>query len=207
MFSAGTLALWIIIFILSIFILLSPIIWIIYFCLEIIWIVLINLFIRGTYRAFVSYFIFNALTGFLLLISFTYGNGTLVCFTLLLKIGFFPFIYLLFMFILNASYIYLLVDILMKYIYFFIFSHFLLLMSTFCAFEPVYFMIFLMINFTFFSLFAISRNLISLKYLILISGLTNYALLVLLILYLTNSFSLFIFSYLSLYKIISSIVI
>ena len=99
---------------------LSSSIYIIYYCLELQWMLLLVFFIMGTsiYRGLLNYLILNGWLSILLIIGILYSNSIFLILAIFGKIGYYPFFLLISFLYYCSSYLFIIFDLINKLSYF-----------------------------------------------------------------------------------------
>ena len=145
---------------------LSSSIYIIYYCLELQWMLLLIFFIIGTsiYRGLLNYLILNAWLSILLIIGILLSNSIFLILAIFGKIGYYPFFLLIAFLYYCSSYLFIIFDILNKLSYF---TSFILILNI-CIFISNFDIWLILLNFII-SIFFI-KFIISIKHTIFISS-------------------------------------
>lgn len=101
--------------------LISSNLWVIYFILELQWLLLTFTFLVGNLKGILYYIIFNSIVSFILLIGLIVCNINFFILGIFLKFGFFPLIMLYVQLMLCANYLFMSIDIINKWGYYVVF--------------------------------------------------------------------------------------
>lgn len=197
----------------SVWIFFTSSLWLLYFGLELQWMLFIVFFISGNsiWRGLINYVIFNEILGTFLVLGLVCSVG--IFFTSLYygKIGFYPFIIPMITIINNVSYLYFLFDPINKFCYFgsyFSFYSNFSDLSSLSSSSSIFIFMIIIINFNMIYVFGI-KLVSSIKVTLLISSLINFLLIVILILVQSLLFAVvyFILYYFNLIMFISALVV
>jgi len=124
---------------------LSSSIYIIYYCLELQWMLLLVFFIIGTsiYRGLLNYLIINGWLSILLIIGILLSNSIFLILAIFGKIGYYPFFLLISFLYYCSSYLFIIFDLINKLSYF---SSFVLILNI-CIFISNYDLWLILVNF------------------------------------------------------------
>ena len=143
----------------------SSSIYIIYYCLELQWMLLLFFFVIGTsiYRGLLNYLILNGWLSILLIIGILYSNSIFIILAIFGKIGYYPFFLLISFLYYCSSYLFIIFDLINKLSYF---TSFLMILNI--SFEFSIYWISRSITFLWFIIYNITIKRISLFLLLII---------------------------------------
>ena len=183
------------------FLLISSYVWSYYFELDVLWIVLSIMLIRGNLRGMFIFICMNGILSILLLCSMCYGFVMYYVYGLYGKFGFFPFFILYFIVLSSCCLLYFYFDCYNKLCYWLMLD---IICFKLCNSYFQSLILFLFIIFNFVILIVYIKNIISIKHILIVSSFIQLHFVVALVII---TCFMFIFSYISLYSIASFVLI
>lgn len=165
--------------VLAVIIVMAPSIWILYYGIEVQWMLLMGLFIVRSNEGMVSglwnYWCSNVLNGVLILTGIVLGLGSILALVIMCKIGYFPFCNLVISYIAGSSYEFIILDSWNKVIY-------VGLLINLKLFDAFFSGLFWLVLFNAVVLITLIKNVWNFKVLLFISSLITYLIVIILML-------------------------